>query len=157
MAAPQPQQVNIADLSLQQLGEVRKQLDDELQHLTSSFAQLKQVQAKFRSCIESCKELKPQNAGKTVLVPLTNSLYVPGKMKDPETVIIDIGTGYYVSKTRTEAIKHYEGKIDYLRGNLEALQAAIERKQDNLASVSNILQAKLQAEAASAKGSKDKD
>ena len=28
MATPQPQQVNIADLSLAQLGEVRKQLDD---------------------------------------------------------------------------------------------------------------------------------
>lgn len=35
---------------------------------------------------------------KTVLVPLTNSLYVPGKVVKPETVIVDIGTGYYVEK-----------------------------------------------------------
>lgn len=38
--------------------------------------------------------------GKTILVPLTNSLYVPGKLSDPENVIVDIGTGYYVKKVR---------------------------------------------------------
>lgn len=36
--------------------------------------------------------------GKTILVPLTNSLYVPGKLSDPENVIVDVGTGYYVKK-----------------------------------------------------------
>lgn len=35
---------------------------------------------------------------KTILVPLTNSLYVPGKLMDAEHVIVDIGTGYYVKK-----------------------------------------------------------
>lgn len=37
---------------------------------------------------------------KTVLVPLTSSLYVPGKLRDVENVIIDVGTGYYVQKVR---------------------------------------------------------
>ena len=37
---------------------------------------------------------------KTILVPLTNSLYVPGKLKDTEHVIVDVGTGYYVKKVR---------------------------------------------------------
>ena len=37
---------------------------------------------------------------KTILVPLTNSLYVPGKLSDPDHVIVDIGTGYYVQKVR---------------------------------------------------------
>ena len=37
---------------------------------------------------------------KTVLVPLTGSLYVPGKLRDVENVIVDVGTGYYVQKVR---------------------------------------------------------
>jgi len=37
---------------------------------------------------------------KTSLIPLTASLYVPGKLSDPEKVIVDIGTGYYVEKVR---------------------------------------------------------
>lgn len=32
------------------------------------------------------------------MVPLTNSLYVPGKLSDTEHVIVDVGTGYYVKK-----------------------------------------------------------
>lgn len=80
------QQINVADLELPQLVEVKKQLEEvrsgfpccklqkssllirfplsqELSHLTSSFAQLKQAQAKFRSCIESAKEVKRENKG----------------------------------------------------------------------------------------------
>jgi Prefoldin subunit len=35
---------------------------------------------------------------KTILIPLTSSLYLPGKLKDAENVIVDVGTGYYVKK-----------------------------------------------------------
>jgi prefoldin alpha subunit len=32
---------------------VKKQLDDELEHLTNSFTQLRAAQAKFRECLRS--------------------------------------------------------------------------------------------------------
>jgi prefoldin alpha subunit len=35
-----------------------------------------------------------------ILVPLTQSLYVPGKLKKTDTVIVDVGTGYYIEKVR---------------------------------------------------------
>lgn len=38
------------------------------------------------------------NAGKEILIPLTSSLYVPGRLTDVENVVIDVGTGYYVKK-----------------------------------------------------------
>lgn len=31
-------------------------------------------------------------------MPLTNSLYVKGKLADPDHVIVDVGTGFYVEK-----------------------------------------------------------
>lgn len=34
----------------------------------------------------------------TILVPLTSSLYVRGKLADRNKVIVDVGTGYYVEK-----------------------------------------------------------
>lgn len=43
--------------------EVKKQLETEVQHLTSSFGQLKAAQAKFKSCIESVATVKPENKG----------------------------------------------------------------------------------------------
>ena len=38
--------------------------------------------------------------GKAVLVPLTSSLYVPGTLKNPGRVLVDIGTGYFVEQVR---------------------------------------------------------
>jgi prefoldin alpha subunit len=40
-------------------------------------------------------------ADKKVLIPLTSSLYVPGRIKDTENVLVDIGTGYFVEKVRS--------------------------------------------------------
>ncbi|KAG6329630.1 hypothetical protein ID866_9458 [Astraeus odoratus] len=144
--ASQPQQINISDLDIQQLAE-------ELSHLTNSFAQLKQAQSKFKQCVDNVAEVKPQNAGTTILVPLTNSLYVPGRLSDPEHVIVDVGTGYYVKKTRAEAAKYYSAKADYIRSNLETLSETIQKKQENVNYLMNVIQAKIQSQAQASKSS----
>ncbi|RXK37647.1 prefoldin, alpha subunit [Tremella mesenterica] len=158
------QQIDITDLSPAQLQEVKKQLDAELDHLTNSYSQLKQAQAKFKACVNDIGELTPKskvpkfkrehviyvemrqlmNVGKEILVPLTSSLYVPGKINDPEYVVVDVGTGYYVRKTKSEARQHYTSKSNFVQQNLETLQKAIEKKQDNVQSVVGVLQSKLQ-------------
>jgi len=148
MASPQAQQINVTDLDLPQLADVRRQLEEELAHLSNSFTQLRQAQAKFKACIDNVEQVKPQNSGKTILVPLTNSLYVPGKLCDLENVIVDIGTGYYVQKNRAEASKHYQAKVDYIRTNLETLQETIQKKQDNMNYLINVMQMKLQEQSA---------
>jgi len=61
-----------------------------------------------------------------------------------ENVIIDVGTGYYVQKTRAQAVKYYEGKIEYIKTNLDTLQETIEKKQDNMSYLLNVIQSKLQ-------------
>ncbi|KAF5349960.1 hypothetical protein D9756_009242 [Leucocoprinus leucothites] len=146
----QPQQsqtINISDLDISQLADIKKQLEDELNHLTSSFAQLKQAQAKFRTCIDNINEVKPQNKDKVILVPLTNSLYVPGKLSDVEHVIVDVGTGYFIKKTRSQAVTYYTKKVDYIKTNLETLEDTLGKKRDNLNYIISILQAKIQAQA----------
>ena len=35
---------------------------------------------------------------KPLLVPLTSSLYVPGRLADPDNVLVDVGARYYVEK-----------------------------------------------------------
>ncbi|KAL5478516.1 GIM5 [Sanghuangporus weigelae] len=135
----QPQTINVADLDAPQLLDVRRQLEEELSHLTTSFQQLKVAQAKFKACLSNVGEVNPNNAGRTILVPLTNSLYVPGKLTDTENVIVDVGTGYYVKKSRTDASKHYSSKVDFIREKLDSLQETITKKQDNLQYVVNLL------------------
>ncbi|KAJ7199701.1 Prefoldin alpha subunit [Mycena pura] len=138
------QQISLADLDLEQLADVRRQLEEELNHLTNSFAQLKQAQAKFKACIENVGEVKPANKDKTILVPLTNSLYVPGKLSDAEHVIVDVGTGYFVKKTRASAVKHYSAKVEFIQSNLETLEETIAKKRENMNYLVNVMQSKLQ-------------
>lgn len=112
--------VDLASLSTQQLSQVKKQLDDELEHLSSSFSQLRNAQAKFRECLKAMAAgVSPKldrmlsgrssresstvltyvyESEKRILVPLTTSLYVPGVLADMENVIVDAGTGFYVEK-----------------------------------------------------------
>ncbi|KAF9781303.1 Prefoldin-domain-containing protein [Thelephora terrestris] len=157
MAADTQQQIRVTDLDVPQLADVRRQLDEELTHLTNSFTQLKQAQAKFRSCIDNAAEVKPGNKDTTILVPLTNSLYVPGKLSDLENVIVDVGTGYYVKKSRAQATKYYQSKVDYLQSNLETLQETILKKQEDLTFVTNVLQSKIQAQSqGSTRNAKDR-
>jgi len=144
------QQISLADLDISQLADVRRQLEEELSHLTNSFTQLKQAQAKFKACIGDVGQVKPENKGKTILVPLTNSLYLPGKLSDVDNVIVDVGTGYYVKKTRTQAAKHYKSKVEYIQTNLETLQETIQKKQENMNYLVNVIQSKLQASAQAA-------
>lgn len=54
---------------------------------------------------EECKWMRDTNTdevglfiGTPILVPLTPSLYVPGKLASTDVVLVDIGTGFYVEK-----------------------------------------------------------
>ncbi|KZO97245.1 Prefoldin-domain-containing protein [Calocera viscosa TUFC12733] len=135
--------ISVTDLDLPQLQDVKRQLDEELTHLTNSYSQLKQAHSKFRTCLDCVKEVRPGNARKTILVPLSSSLYVNGKLSNPDRVLIDVGTGYYVSKTRDQATLHYERKIEFVDNNLRTVQGAIEKKQENLNLVLQVMQMRM--------------
>ncbi|KAG5460548.1 MAG: Prefoldin subunit-domain-containing protein [Olpidium bornovanus] len=72
-----------------------------------------------------------------ILVPLTSSLYVPGKVGDVEKVIVDIGTGYYVEKPISDAVKFYGEKVSFVNERLEELQKQIQSRQNNLRGARN--------------------
>jgi len=139
----QPKSVNVADLDIAQLADVKRQLEQELEHLRASFAQLKQAQAKFNACAEHVTQIVPRRQNNTILVPLTTSLYVPGILSDPDHVLVDVGTGYFLKKTTAEAVTHYKAKVEFVKKNIDSLQEALQTKQDNLTYLVNILQVKM--------------
>jgi prefoldin alpha subunit len=79
-----------------------------LEHLTSSHTKLRAAQAKFRDCVNSINDGMTGSAKKgtdgrdEILVPLTSSLYVKGRLTDREKVLVDVGTGFYVEKVWLE-------------------------------------------------------
>ncbi|CAO1635325.1 unnamed protein product [Sympodiomycopsis kandeliae] len=142
MATQQGQQIDVTSLSPPELLEVRQQLNQELEHLTASYGHLRGVQARFKACLTALSHFTPSKTSNDTLIPLTSSLYVPGKITDSENVIVDVGTGYYVEKSTKQAEQMYQDKVKFVGDNLEKLQATIERKQDNLRVVAEVLQMK---------------
>ncbi|QKD47937.2 uncharacterized protein FOBCDRAFT_235740 [Fusarium oxysporum Fo47] len=130
----------------QQLAQVKKQLDEELEHLTTSFAQLHAAQNKFKDCLRCVKSRAAAPEGSnSVLVPLTNSLYVRGELADADTVLVDVGTGFLVEKKLKSAEKFYESKVEELGNNLKDLEVIVQRKQTNARTIEEVLRQKIMA------------
>ncbi|KAJ1974938.1 subunit of tubulin prefoldin [Dimargaris cristalligena] len=143
MAQAEQQSINLPDLSLPQLQQVKTQLEEEIGYLTNSYAKLKKAQATFRECKNSVEALTPKAKDSVSLIPLTTSLYVPGKLSDIDRVIVDLGTGYYAEKSTKDAIKFYNEKCTYLQGSLDKLQTTVTGKQDNLQVVVDVMNYKI--------------
>ncbi|KND90343.1 putative prefoldin subunit 5 [Tolypocladium ophioglossoides CBS 100239] len=138
--------INLDTLEPQQLAQVKKQLDEELEHLTSSFAQLHGAQNKFKDCLRCVNSRSTaSDAHSSVLVPLTNSLYVRGELTDSDSVLVDVGTGFLVEKKLKSAEQFYEGKVSELSNNLKELELIVQRKQANVRAVEEVLRLKLVA------------
>ncbi|KAM0696998.1 hypothetical protein Q7P36_003069 [Cladosporium allicinum] len=137
-------QIDLNALSVQQLSQVKKQFDEEVQHLTNSYQNLRVAQQKFKDCVVSVKDGVAGSAqDKTLLVPLTSSLYVPGKLASTSHVLVDVGTGFYVEKTTDDALTFYNGKIEELAGNIKELENVVNGKANNLRMIEEVLRQKM--------------
>ena len=77
------------------------------------------------------------------MVPMTSSLYVPGTLKDTDTLLIDVGTGYFVEKTRKESIEYFQRKIEFVGKQMETVQGYLKQKLMAKQKVDETLQAKV--------------
>ena len=142
-----PQQINIGTMPMEQLNGLREQLQEEDKFLTNSFSQLQIAKNKFVESREALKAITPANVGKDIMVPMTSSLYVVGKLAEADTVLCDIGTGYYVEKSPAEADDYLKRKTEYLDNNCERLEQNIQEKRKNLEAITMVMQAKARAQA----------
>ncbi|PHH75132.1 hypothetical protein CDD82_4560 [Ophiocordyceps australis] len=144
--------INLDSLEPPQLAQVKKQLDEELEHLTSSYAQLHSAQTRFRDCLRCCVSAHGDGTSALsdkVLVPLTNSLYVHATLAAKDRVLVDIGTGFLIEKKLKSAEKYYDSKVQDLTNSLKELEAIVQRKQSNVMAVEEVLRQKLVAVQAS--------
>ncbi|KAJ2702570.1 subunit of tubulin prefoldin [Coemansia sp. IMI 203386] len=138
-----PQTINLEDLPLAQLQKIKAQLEEELNSLTGAFSQMKQAQSAFRECKNCIDALTPESMEKTIMIPLTNSLYVPGKLSDIKSVVVDVGTGYYVEKSTKDAGTYYDSKIEYVQENAKKIQQTVEQKQASYRGLLEVMQYKM--------------
>ncbi|NXA56988.1 PFD5 protein, partial [Nothocercus julius] len=148
------QQVNVAELSLPQLEVLKSQLDQEVEFLSSSIAQLKVVQTKYVEAKDCLAVLHKSNEGDprssprarlpVSLDPRCLRMYVPGKLLDVERVLLDVGTGYYVEKSADDARDFFKRKVDFLTKQMEKIQPALQEKHAMKQAVVEMMSQKIQ-------------
>lgn len=145
------QLIELDKLNLHQLTQLKQQLDQELNVFQDSLTNLKMAQSKFSASGESIEKISPESKGKTILVPLTGSMYVPGTISDTDNVIIDIGTGYYAQKDIEGAKDYFKRKVDFVTEQMEKLQAMGIEKSKIRDTICEVMELKLQSQVAAQK------
>ena len=122
--------VNLSNYTLQELANLKKQFENDIQVMLNSYNGFKFVHKKTEndkiliSNLASSKENQPE-----ILVPLSNSLYLPGKFSDKNKFIVDIGTGYRAERNTAQVKKFLEHTTKIVVGNAEKVVTEIEKKK----------------------------
>ena len=124
-------EVPIEKLSLEQLDYVGRQIEKEIKNYSQYYSSLRAVNNKYLDNKEYIKQLK-EYKDKEILVPMTSSLYIPGKCKDIKKLTIEIGANFFVETTVEKAEKFCDRKIESLKKNMDSIDKLIQEKNDQL-------------------------
>jgi prefoldin alpha subunit len=70
-------------------------------------------------------------------------LYISGKLKASDKVLVDIGTGYVLEKTAPQANEYFDRQIAMLKENIDRLSQMISTKRKTLDSIVMVMQHKI--------------
>jgi len=134
---------NLDNMSLDELNQLKQQQENQLQALTSRYAQLRAAAARLSASDQAVLELGPSSEGKQVMVPLTSSLYVPGKIHEPNKLLVELGTGFYAEKSSKDCSAFLQRKLKLVDANSDNVTKAIQNCRQNTEAVAIAMQGKM--------------
>ena len=142
MATPgaRAREIDLNTISTADLEGIAKQQDQDLRNFTVSRDSLMDALSRYTESSAALAGLPPAGSGpQPLLVPLTSSLFVPGTLVGGEEVIVDVGTGFYVSKTPADAAVLLERRAVDVRRSLEDVSRVIKERTKNMQVISEVL------------------
>eukprot|EP00558_Chaetoceros_sp_UNC1202_P004471 CAMPEP_0197232786 /NCGR_PEP_ID=MMETSP1429-20130617/1029_1 /TAXON_ID=49237 /ORGANISM="Chaetoceros sp., Strain UNC1202" /LENGTH=150 /DNA_ID=CAMNT_0042690917 /DNA_START=31 /DNA_END=483 /DNA_ORIENTATION=+ len=130
-------------MSLEQLNQIKQTQESRLQAITQHYATLRASSSRFSSASSALSQIGPSCESNDIMIPLTESLYVPGKIKDTNKIMVELGTGYYVEKNVKDAQAFLERKSKLVDVNSENVMEAISATRRNVESVNIAMQGKM--------------
>ena len=131
-------EVSLDKLSIDQLNYVGKQIEQEISNYSSYYSSLRIAYNKFLDNKEYINDLKTYQ-DKEILVPMTSSLYVPGKCADVKKVTVEIGANFYVETTIEKAEKFCDRKLEFIKKNMDNIDELIKNKNEQMNAVNQQL------------------
>jgi len=137
------QQIDLMKLNLNQLNQLKQQLNSELMLFNDSLTTLKVAKSKYSGSKESLEQFKSSWNDNVTLVPLTGSMYVPGKFKDINKVLIDIGTGYYVEMDLEKGKDYFRRRVEFVTEQMDKIEKLGIEKSKIRDAIQEVMQIKL--------------
>ena len=131
-------EVPLEKLSIEQLNYVGRQIEQEISNYSSSYSSLRIAYNKFLDNKEYINDLKTYQ-DKEILVPMTSSLYVPGKCSDVKKVTVEIGANFFVETTIEKAEKFCDRKLEFIKKNMDNIDELIKNKNEQMNAVNQQL------------------
>jgi prefoldin alpha subunit len=144
MAEAQAQTMQADQLTIPQLQQQKEILEQDLSYLTDTVARLKAAQQAYDLSAKSLAGYGPDSEDKEILIPLANSVYIPGRAKNVHRVLLNIGTGYYVDLQTAVAKNHCVEKAGMLANNISRFAKTLAEKRSHLETCMQLLAYKLQ-------------
>jgi len=138
-----PGSINLDNMSLEELNQLRQQEESRLQALMARFSQLRAAAARLSASQMAVSELSPASEGKEVMVPLTESVYVPGVIREPNKLLVEIGTGFYVEKSSKDTNAFLDRKLKIVDVNSENITKVVQATRQNIESLNVTMQGKM--------------
>ena len=131
-------EVPLEKLSIEQLNYVGRQIEQEISNYSSSYSSLRIAYNKFLDNKEYINDLKTYQ-DKEILVPMTSSLYIPGKYSDVNRLMVEIGANFYVETTIEKAEKFCDRKLEFIKKNMDNIDELIKNKNEQMNAVNQQL------------------
>ncbi len=77
------------------------------------------------------------------MVPLTESVYVPELIREPNKLLVEMGTGFYVEKTSKDTTAFLDRKLKLVDANSENISKAVQATRQNIESLNQTMQGKM--------------
>uniref|UniRef100_A0A1A9WGN9 Prefoldin subunit 5 n=1 Tax=Glossina brevipalpis TaxID=37001 RepID=A0A1A9WGN9_9MUSC len=139
------EQINLAALSVEQLAQIKQEFEQDISNIQDSLQTLYNCKAKYALSKEALESFHPDWKDHQILVPLTSSMYVPGRIKDLDNFLLDIGTGYYVEKNLESSKDYFKRRIEYVQEQIETIEKIQIQKNRFLNAVNGVIEIKQMA------------
>lgn len=95
--------------------------------------QLEDTVEKAGRAVESLQCMKPENSGmvkmsnchnveEEILIPVSASIMMPGKLESVDHVYVSVGAGYVVEKTVADAHEFFQAKTKLIEPNIKQIR-----------------------------------
>ena len=90
--------IDLSTLDLPQLLQVKQVISSDVLKLRNQEHQISESLLKLNRDINAIKNLSKSKQNTDILIPLSNSVYIPGKLGNLDRVLVNIPNGFMIEK-----------------------------------------------------------